>query len=139
MKENNEFLSNLSKDSGMKVPEGFFADFAQRMKQNLPEQDFEIQQEKVLPRSRWQQMRPYIYLAAMFMGIWCMMKMFDMMRPSEGDFSIDNNPALISAINDDIFVDDFYSEEGISDYDLFDDMYDQGMETNDFITLATYN
>ena len=77
MKTENDILSKLGNDSGMKVPEGYFADFASRMAKELPTQDFENEQSpKVLPRSRWQQMRPYIYLAAMFMGIWCMMKMF---------------------------------------------------------------
>ncbi len=31
---------------------------------------------KVPELSRWQRLRPYVYLAAMFCGIWCMMKIF---------------------------------------------------------------
>lgn len=139
MKNESDILTKLGNDSGMKVPEGYFADFASRMAKELPAQDFENgQSPKVLPRSRWQQMRPYIYLAAMFMGIWCMMKMFNLIQPSDANLSIDNNPALISALNDDAFAEDFYYEEYIDDYEILEDMYDEGVNTSDFITYASY-
>lgn len=139
MKNENDILSKLGNNSGMKVPENYFADFASRMAKELPIQDFEIKQStKVLPRSRWQQMRPYIYLAAMFMGIWCMMKMFNLMQPSDATISIENNPILISAIDDDSFAEDFYYEESINDYDILEDMYNQGVNTSEFITYASY-
>lgn len=139
MKTENDILSKLGNDSGMKVPEGYFADFASRMAKELPAQDFENEQSpKVLPRSRWQQMRPYIYLAAMFMGIWCMMKMFNLMQPTDTNLSIDSNPTLISALNDDSFAEDFYYEEFIDDSEILEDMYDEGMSTSDFITYVSY-
>lgn len=139
MKTENDILSKLGNDSGMKVPEGYFADFASRMAKELPAQDFENEQSpKVLPRSRWQQMRPYIYLAAMFMGIWCMMKMFNLMQPADTNLLIDSNPTLISALNDDAFAEDFYYEEYIDDSEILEDMYDEGMSTSDFITYVSY-
>ena len=139
MKTENDILSKLGNDSGMKVPEGYFADFASRMAKELPTQDFENEQSpKVFPRSRWQQMRPYIYLAAMFMGIWCMMKMFNFMQPADTNLLIDSNPTLISALNDDAFAEDFYYEEYIDDSEILEDMYDEGMSTSDFITYVSY-
>lgn len=139
MKSENDILSKLGNDSGMKVPEGYFADFASRMAKELPTQDFENEQSpKVFPRSRWQQMRPYIYLAAMFMGIWCMMKMFNLMQPADTNLLIDSNPTLISALNDDAFAEDFYYEEYIDDSEILEDMYDEGMSTSDFITYVSY-
>ena len=139
MKSENDILSKLGNDSGMKVPEGYFADFASRMAKELPAQDFENEQSpKVFPRSRWQQMRPYIYLAAMFMGIWCMMKMFNFMQPADTNLLIDSNPTLISALNDDAFAEDFYYEEYIDDSEILEDMYDEGMSTSDFITYVSY-
>ena len=139
MKTENDILSKLGNDSGMKVPEGYFADFANRMAKELPTQDFENEQSpKVFPRSRWQQMRPYIYLAAMFMGIWCMMKMFNLMQPADTNLLIDSNPTLISALNDDAFAEDFYYEEYIDDSEILEDMYDEGMSTSDFITYVSY-
>lgn len=137
MDKNSDILAKINKDSGMTTPEGYFADFAKRMEQSLPNK--EPQQEKIMPRSRWQQVRPYVYLAAMFTGIWCMLKMFTMMSPSENGLSIDNNPSLISALNDALFIEDFYSEENINSYDLLEEMYDEGISTDEFIEFTTLN
>lgn len=137
MDKNSDILAKINKDSGMTTPEGYFADFAKRMEQSLPNK--ESQQEKIMPRSRWQQVRPYVYLAAMFTGIWCMLKMFTMMSPSENELSIDNNPSLISALNDALFIEDFYSEENINSYDLLEEMYAEGISTDEFIEFTTLN
>lgn len=55
------------------VPEGYFKSFKENLMQNLPEYP-----EKPVskPLSRWQRLKPYVYLAAMFAGIWCMMQIF---------------------------------------------------------------
>lgn len=55
------------------VPEGYFKSFKDRMVSSLPEYP-----EKPRPKdiSLWHRVRPYIYLAAMFAGIWCMMQIF---------------------------------------------------------------
>lgn len=137
MNKDNNILAKINKDSGMIVPDSYFADFTKHMEQSLPNR--EPRQEKILPRSRWQQVRPYVYLAAMFTGIWCMLKMFTMMSPSENGLSIENNPTLISALNDASFIEDFYSEESINSYDLLEDMYDQGVSTDEFIDFTTLN
>lgn len=137
MKQDNDILKKIGHDDGMKVPDGYFADFAQRMAQQLPQIEFEnTSTPKVLPRSRWQQVRPYVYLAAMFMGIWCMMKMFNLMSGSDTSISIDDNPTLISAISNDSFFEDYYS---IDSYDVLEDMYNEGLSTTDFVELASYN
>lgn len=139
MKQDNDLLKKLGNDDGMRVPDGYFADFARQMEQKLPPLEFENPEPKVLPRSRWQQVRPYVYLAAMFMGIWCMMKMFNLMGGNDSTLSIDNNPTLISAITDETFFDEYYSNtDGIDDFDLLEDMYNEGVSTSDFIELASY-
>lgn len=137
MKNDNDILSKIGGKSGMTVPDGYFADFAKRMTHELPQREQEATNSKILPRSRWQQIRPYVYLAAMFMGIWCMMKMFDLMRSDNSVLSIDNNPTLISAISDASFVDDFYYDESVSSYELLEDMYDQGVSTDEFTEFVS--
>lgn len=135
MKQDNDFLKKIGNDDGMTVPDGYFADFAQRMAQQLPQIEFEnTSAPKVLPRSRWQQVRPYVYLAAMFMGIWCMMKMFNLMASTDTN-SLDSNPTLISAITDDSFFDDYCCVDG---YDVLEDMYNEGFSTTDFVELASH-
>ena len=110
----------------MTVPDGYFSAFQKRMAAELPEQPWEKTQPKVIPKSFWQKVRPYVYLAAMFMGIWCMMKMFDLMHPASR-LDIANNPTLMSAINND----DFYYDNIVNDFsdsELYDELYDQGFD-----------
>ena len=68
MKEKQDILDRIGRRSGMTVPEHYFADFSAEMMSRLPEKPVESSG-KVLPRSVWQRVRPYIYLAAMFSGV----------------------------------------------------------------------
>ena len=107
-----DILEKINHKDGMTVPDGYFSDFAARMAESLPVQDWEKPQPKVMPRSVWQKVRPYIYMAAMFMGVWCMMKMFDLMRPESSGLSY------------------FIYEGEISDYQLMEDLYETGFDIN---------
>lgn len=132
--EQNDILNKFrGTNAGMSVPEGFFDDFNRRMAQSLPrqpwEQDADGNAPTIMPRTRWQKVRPYVYLAAMFMGIWCMMKMFTLMKqPSHAD--INNNTVLMSAINNDAFYYD-YCIPDVSESDIYDDLYNQGVDADD--------
>lgn len=55
------------------VPEGYFTSFKERMMNSLPEYP---EKPKEPSLTVWQRIRPYVYLAAMFAGIWCMMQIF---------------------------------------------------------------
>ena len=61
------------------------------------------------PQTFWGRVRPYVYMAAMFAGIWCMFKMFTMMSNTSTDLSIDNNKILTEALSDDNFIYDHFS------------------------------
>lgn len=89
-----DILEQINHKDGMTVPEGYFEDFASRMAASLPVRDWEENRGKVMPRSFWQKVRPYVYLAAMFAGVWSMMTMFDMMRPASPDFHSRTTPDL---------------------------------------------
>ncbi|MCM1505455.1 MAG: hypothetical protein NC127_09695 [Muribaculum sp.] len=124
-----DILTQVKRNDGMTVPDGYFNDFAAQMAASLPKQEWENSQPKVLPRSLWQKVRPYIYLAAMFMGVWCMMKMFDLMRTDSTGLSIENNPVMTAALNNDHFINDYFINEGeINDYQLMEDLYETGFD-----------
>lgn len=113
-----------SRSDGMTMPEGYLADFAQRMKQSLPDLPFE--HPVAAPRrSTWQKVRPYVYMAAMFAGIWCMMKMFDLMRPADATIPQGYGPELAAAMADDSFISDYYVTE-MDESDIYDSLYDDG-------------
>lgn len=131
MKHNDILTEREGSDGGMTVPEGYFESFNRKMAEELPRQPWEDEAEhpKMLPRTRWQRIRPYVYLAAMFMGIWCMMKMFDLMKPASSLSApaIEDNTVLMSAIDNDAYYYDVISQE-FSDGDLYDDLFEQGFD-----------
>lgn len=72
MKKNGNILEQIGGKSGYKVPDGYFEQFASRMKEQLPERD--IPEPEIV--STWKRLSPYLYLAAMFAGVWLMVQVF---------------------------------------------------------------
>ncbi len=113
---------------GMTVPEGFFDDFVSKMAAKLPENELERQPARMLePPTLWQRVRPFAYMAAMFAGVWCMMKMFSMTGSGTTDLSFDHNPVLTAALSNEDFVNDFVVT-GYSEDQLLEDMYADGVD-----------
>ena len=131
-------LETVNHNDGLKVPEGYFEDFARRMEASLPQREWELaasesadgDNQRVLPRSIWQKVRPYVYMAAMFMGVWCMMKTFDMMRSND---DMGDNPVLAAAFDNEYFVDDYMISAGdVSEYEMLDNLYASGFTPASF-------
>lgn len=149
-----DILSNVNHRSGMTVPEGYFEEFAARMTASLPEQPWEKadnarEKDYILPhKTLWNTVRPYVYMAAMFAGVWCMMKMFDFMRPSAYTIGLDNNPHLAEAVSNTTYVNDYILNSSVEfddmDSGLYDDLYNEGFSPVSLMTDndeadATYN
>ncbi|MDE6351639.1 MAG: hypothetical protein K2K88_00645, partial [Muribaculaceae bacterium] len=75
MNNPNDILTKIGRNDGMTVPKGYFEDFISSMQQSLPEIE-QPKPEKGNPV--WLKIRPSVYFSAMFAGIYCMMKLFDM-------------------------------------------------------------
>ncbi len=90
METRQDILEKVSHQTGYTVPEGYFDNVRSKIMQNLPE----YQEAKPEKLSVWKKVQPYIYMAAMFAGIWCMMKMFHMITTT--DLSLDNPPESIA-------------------------------------------
>ena len=131
MKEEKNILDKVNRNSGMTVPENYFADFAEKMMQQLPEK-----KEPVItkPVSVWQKVRPFAYLAAMFAGIWCMVKMVDLITTSTIDTSSQAEQFVAEAINDDVFFEE-YCYEDFNEYSLLESMYEEGIDSEEITTL----
>lgn len=128
MKEEDKIIEKYGKDSGMKLPEGYFPQLEKNILESLPPYP---KKESTAPMSRWQRFKPYVYLAAMFCGIWLMMKVFHT-ATQPLSMSLDNPPeALVEMLNKDIDYDyhiipfrdeyDAEDEELIMSYDSIDD------------------
>lgn len=124
-------MKKINRNDGMTVPEGFFEDFAAKMEAMLPERPEAEQPRRIEHRTTWQRVRPYVYMAAMFAGIWCMLKMFTMMGPGNIDLSIDKNHILTDALSDDNFVYEYIIDD-LNDSELFDEMYNDSIAVEDF-------
>ena len=128
--QNSEETSNVAKnikdklkdkfgqDPGFKVPDGYFDEIFTKISDSLPERTIE----KPMPLTMWQRVRPYVYLAAMFAGIWCMMKMFHTMTTMP-DVSLDNPPQVVAeALAHPENADELASVENVNDYELISEI-----------------
>lgn len=77
--EDSKILSKLGKKSGFTTPENYFNDFAKNLAEKLPEAA--VPEEKEKP-NLWVRFRPYVYMAAMFAGIFCMIQVFNLFNGS---------------------------------------------------------
>lgn len=111
--------------AGMKVPDGYFDEFARRMADNLPyrPEAEEADYHPVETRPNiWARVRPFVYMAAMFAGIWLMLQMFAMMGGAGKPLpSMDSNPVIASAFNDDEFINQYLYDD-LSNYDILDEL-----------------
>lgn len=130
-KEN--ILDKIGRKDGMTVPDGYFDDFQLRMEAMLsPNEAAESTAAIQPPRSFWERVRPFVYMAAMFAGVWCMIKMFALMSGGAVDLSIDNNEVLTRALSDDNFVYE-YLRDDVSDREMFEEMYLDSISVEDMI------
>lgn len=114
-------------DAGMCAPEGYFDNFAARMEAALPHRD-EIETHCVAqkPRTFWQAVRPYVYMAAMFAGIWCMLQMFHAISGKHELAPMEKNPVLADAFAAENFLYDFVDND-MSAREIVDEMADDGV------------
>ena len=110
--DDSTILNKYGKDSGFKVPENYFEDFNKKMAEMLP--DVEITPVDIKP-TMWQRIKPLVYMAAMFAGVWCMIQVFSNFTNSG---NLDSVRAVAEKLQDDKEnVDDFIMS-GVSDYDI---------------------
>lgn len=67
MKEEDEILRKCGKQNPFRVPEGYFEDFIPKMMEQLPNRKESLVPEKQV--TWWDQVRPWFYMAAMFIII----------------------------------------------------------------------
>lgn len=119
MGQEDKLLRHTGRHTGMKVPDGYFDDFVADMMNKLPE----YPAKPVVPKlSRWQRIKPYVYMAAMFAGIWCMMKMFHIASTNSASTDLENPPqSVVLAMDDSDTFEYFYeasSSDDISDFEI---------------------
>ena len=72
MEKENDILKIAGKQNPFKVPDGYFESLTSTVMERLEEP---VEQETPVV-SMWMRVRPYVYLAAMFIGITCMIRVY---------------------------------------------------------------
>lgn len=141
MKQSTDILEKAGRRDGMTVPEGYFADFSRRMAASLParpELEEAAQAPSLLQRTFWQRIRPYVYMAAMFAGIWLMLQLFTLISHPGDLRPMDSNPVMAEALGNDQFMLDYMTDDaGLDQWDIIDEMAADGsLDELDFSGLA---
>lgn len=128
MKDDKNILDKVDRKSGMTTPDNYFADFAEKMIQSLPEKKEPIITQ---PVTTWQRIRPFVYLVAMFAGVWCMVKMVNLItsNPASG-LSQSTEQIVAEAIQDESFIEE-YCYEDFSEYTILETMYEEGYDVDE--------
>lgn len=94
MKDGDKLKQKYGTQTGFSVPDGYFDHVFAEIGDKLPALP---ESAKQVQPSRWQRLKPYVYLAAMFAGIWCTMKLVSMVSNSRPEaVSLDNPPELVA-------------------------------------------
>lgn len=129
MKEEEKIIERYGRKGPWSVPEGYFESLSKDVMDKLPEYPAMPEPIKL---SAWQRSKPYVYLAAMFAGIWCMMQVFHH-AAGVGTLNLDNPPEQIAALMSEPEVNEMYLiPSSISDDELIDDVSKNYSSIEDF-------
>ncbi len=121
MKEEDKIIERYGRKGPWRVPEGYFDSVRLDIEAKLPEYPAAPTRAGM---SVWQRVKPYVYLAAMFAGIWCMMKVFHN-ASGLGTLSLDTPPEHIAAYMGNPEVSDMILRQSdLSDEELLDEVSD---------------
>lgn len=108
MRHEDKLKETVGKKLPYTVPEGYFESLRNRVMESLPDYP---EKPKAKTLTTWQKIRPYVYLAAMFAGIWCMMQIFHRVSTS----AISHQDELAVAVYDpdsyDFYIDGTYGQD----------------------------
>lgn len=129
MKEEEKLIDRYGRKGPWTVPDGYFETVRIEIASKLPEYPAKP---VAASMSVWQRVKPYVYLAAMFAGIWCMMKVFHNASGMDR-LSLDNPPEHIAAyMGDEDMSDMYFLPSSLSDAELIDEVSDNYDSIEDF-------
>ncbi len=97
-------LNEVGKTNPFKVPEGYFERFSEDLISQLPERTVEEPKELTL----WEKLKPWTYMAAMFLGIMLIFKIFSVSTDGGDNTALNTTAKGIEVISEHD-VEDFYT------------------------------
>lgn len=114
MKENKQdILSRIGRESGFKVPENYFEEFTSKLEK-------ELSNHEIIPpvkSSFWNRVRPYVYMTAMFAGIWCMMWVFNDLAGVHDSNNV--NATIVAGFQNEENINEIMLRGDILEYDIY--------------------
>lgn len=108
-----DILSRIGRESGFKVPENYFEEFASKMEK-------ELSNHEIIPAvksSFWNRVRPYVYMTAMFAGIWCMMWVFNDLAGVHDSNNV--NSTIVAGFQNEENINEIMLRGDILEYDIY--------------------
>ncbi len=112
MRHEDQLKDKYGTDPGFRVPDGYFEELNLKIMETLPPYP---EAPRKVDLSLWQKVKPYVYLAAMFAGIWLMMKVFHTVTTSES-LNLDNPPAALAKVVASEPEDSYHRFTPVTDY-----------------------
>lgn len=112
MKEDKDLLKKYGKKNPFTVPEGYFQDFSEKLMEQLPGKEVMSEPEIRM----WDRIKPWVYMAAMFVGLMFTVRAFVGEQPSSQstDMEIGNYTEI-----PDEYLDPIVNQTMMDDYELY--------------------
>src|SRR5574344_1664728 len=115
MKEENELLNKVGKENPFKVPDGYFDNFTTQLMDKLPEKPEAIEVQSV---TTWMKMRPYVYMAAMFIGAVLMIKAIHFIQSDKIE-KAQKETAATEVAQENKYIDETVKNSQLDGYQLY--------------------
>lgn len=112
MKENTEIKDFGTRNTGMKVPEGYFDDFSRRMEVLIDREETHA----APAVSLWAKVKPWMYMAATFVAFVVMFRI--LINPTVNE---ERNAQMAALEEQAVYEDVLYAS--VSDYDIYEYLF----------------
>ena len=119
MKEENELLKKYGKKNPYRTPDGYFSSFAENLMEQLPEK--EIPETPHI--SMWNRVKPWVYMAAMFVGLMFAVRVVTDRQPLTKDSTDIIQTDNIFELPDE-YLDPIVNQTMMDDYELYEYLTD---------------
>ncbi len=113
MKQDNDILTKCGNRRPFSVPDNYFDGLDARIMNALPQRAGSMPEQSV---TTWMKLRPYLYMAAAFAGLYFGIGLFAGQKDKSG---VPDSTTDITVYSDE-YIDSFLDESMVSDYMIYD-------------------